>query len=144
MNDDATQIERRMSRSLVLACRGCCCGTDKHPNTDHRAQLDRLEAAGVEVRITPCLGPCRWSNVYVVADTGGDAGGERNGDGHGPSRRQWFGHVLTDARLDQVVAAARGRSVTDAAAGFTPTAAVRARTEQRISHARRRRQHRSR
>ena len=31
--------------STVLVCRGCCCGTAKHPDFDHDGQLDTLRAA---------------------------------------------------------------------------------------------------
>lgn len=57
--------------STVLLCRGCCCGTDKQPDTDHGRQLAALEAA-VEghrpsrLRITNCLGPCGEANVVAV------------------------------------------------------------------------------
>lgn len=53
--------------SVVLACRGCCCGTSKHPGVDHDAQLGVLSAV-TETYATACLGPCRWSNVVAAVD----------------------------------------------------------------------------
>jgi (2Fe-2S) ferredoxin len=68
---------------LVLACRGCCCGTSKHPSTDHDAQLDALRS-DARVEVTGCLGPCRQSNVLAVVDV--------------EARTQtWFAGVLTAA-----------------------------------------------
>jgi hypothetical protein len=69
--------------NVVLACRGCCCGTSKHPGVDHDAQLAVLGAVA-ETHPTPCLGPCRWSNVVVAVDTD---------DG----TQTWFGKVLDPA-----------------------------------------------
>lgn len=74
--------------TVVLACRGCCCGTNKHPHLDHDAQLKAL-AAVADVEVTRCLGPCRWSNVLAVIDT--DSG-----------TQTWFGKVLTPADTDAV------------------------------------------
>jgi hypothetical protein len=78
--------------TIVLACRGCCCGTTKHPDVDHDAQLDALrDAVGDRLEVTPCLGPCRWSNVVAAIDT--------------DTRSQtWFGKVLSDADTTAVVA----------------------------------------
>lgn len=71
--------------NVVLACRGCCCGTSKHPHTDHDAQLTVLAAAvGEDLEVTSCLGPCRWSNVVVAVDP--DTG-----------EQAWFGKVLSPA-----------------------------------------------
>ena len=68
----------------VLVCRGCCCGTDKHPQVDHAAQLEALRAAALShgrARLweVDCLGPCSSSNVVVV----------RSG-----TARRWFGQML--------------------------------------------------
>jgi hypothetical protein len=67
----------------VLVCRGCCCGTGKHPGVDHKAQEARLRAALAEpfarLWVVDCLGTCDRSNVVVVR-----AGGART----------WFGGVL--------------------------------------------------
>ncbi len=64
---------RHDDRVRVTACRGCCCGNaDKHPDTDHAGQLDRLRAmvvrrpGRVEVQTSTCLGPCAQANVVVV------------------------------------------------------------------------------
>jgi hypothetical protein len=66
----------------VVVCRGCCCGTEKHPDTDHDDQVDALRAAAGRLWTVDCLGPCERSNVIVVR---GDAG------------RRWFGEVLDSA-----------------------------------------------
>lgn len=57
----------------IVACRGCCCGTDaKVPGADHEAQLDRLRdfadrnPGTATVRPSPCLGPCEYANVVVA------------------------------------------------------------------------------
>ena len=88
-----------MSLSM-LVCRGCCCGTEKHDDIDHVAQVTRLQAAVASSRrtklyTTDCLGPCERSNVVVV----------RSG-----RERTWFGDVLdtevTAALADWVEAGA--------------------------------------
>jgi hypothetical protein len=54
----------------VLVCRGCCCGTDKHPSTPHREQVSTLRraalAAGARFAVTDCLDACSHSNVVVL------------------------------------------------------------------------------
>jgi (2Fe-2S) ferredoxin len=70
----------------VLVCRGCCCGTAKHPDVDHEAQVETLRRSlpdGTRVRLfeVDCLGPCSRSNVVVV---------RRDGE------RRWFGQILDD------------------------------------------------
>jgi hypothetical protein len=54
----------------VLVCRGCCCGTDKHPSTPHREQVAILRraalAAGARFAVTDCLDACAHSNVVVL------------------------------------------------------------------------------
>jgi hypothetical protein len=54
----------------VLVCRGCCCGTDKHPATPHREQVSILRraalAAGAHFAVTDCLDACSHSNVVVL------------------------------------------------------------------------------
>lgn len=81
----------------VVLCRGCCCGTlDKHPDTDHRLQVDQLRAAaGLGLVVTGCLGNCERSNTIVVlpSPAGRAAGG----------RVTWLGSIL-DAALTQAVA----------------------------------------
>lgn len=73
---------------LVLACRGCCCGTSKHPGVDHDAQLDALRAVAT-VEVTRCLGPCGQSNVLAVVDL--------------ETREQtWFERVLAPADTEAV------------------------------------------
>ncbi|MEU7824786.1 (2Fe-2S) ferredoxin domain-containing protein [Catellatospora sp. NPDC049133] len=93
----------------VVLCRGCCCGTtDKHPDTDHRQQVDQLSAAaGVDLAVTGCLGNCERSNTIVVlpSPAGRAAGG----------RVTWLGRIL-DATLTQAVVdwiAAGGPGVAD-------------------------------
>lgn len=77
-------VAARAARVSVLVCRGCCCGTSKHPDVDHPAQTDTLRRAlpsHVRSRLfeSDCLGPCDRSNVVVVSRDG---------------RRRWFGGVL--------------------------------------------------
>lgn len=77
----------------VLVCRGCCCGTtEKHPELDHEAQLDRIRAA---VAVAPnarlwtvdCLGPCERSNVVVVRRD---------------ATRRWFGELLSESLTEEL------------------------------------------
>lgn len=68
----------------VLVRRGCCCGTDKHPEVDHPAQVAALRDAlppdgRSRLWEVDCLGPCERSNVVVVRAAG---------------TRTWFGGVL--------------------------------------------------
>lgn len=77
----------------VLICRGCCCGTLKHPDVDHEAQLETLRRSlpdGIRARLyeVDCLGPCSRSNVIVVRRDG---------------VRRWFGQIL-DAQVTDVLA----------------------------------------
>lgn len=83
----------------VLLCRDCCCGTDKHPTTDHDRQRALLEAAaddhpGIEVRVVDCLDECDRSNVVVVRRP---RQGQRAAD-----RDIWLGGVLTDRASDEL------------------------------------------
>jgi hypothetical protein len=73
---------------LTLACRGCCCGTSKHPDVDHDAHLDALHAVSPNLEITPCLGPCRWSNVVVAIEDDGT--------------QHWFAKILSDHDIGAV------------------------------------------
>ncbi len=76
--------------TTVLLCRGCCCGTDKHPHTDHDAQRASLEqaahTAGLALRVVDCLDECGRSNVLVVRRPG-----------RRPAERDtWLGGLTTD------------------------------------------------
>jgi predicted metal-binding protein len=79
-------------RTVVLLCRGCCCGTRaKHPQVDHEAQEQLLETAaeqhpGVELRVVDCLDECDRSNVAVLRRPGAPA----------RERDTWLGGLLTD------------------------------------------------
>lgn len=87
-----------LGRPLVTACRGCCCGTAKHPDVDHAALLDRLTAGlgdGARVRTSDCLGPCEESNVVVVAPA--PAARLRG------ARAVWLRGVLDERATDAVV-----------------------------------------
>lgn len=73
----------------VLVCRGCCCGTDKHPDAGHATQLDHLreavaDAPSARLFVADCLGACENSNVVLLRRRGASAG----------RRRLWFGQVL--------------------------------------------------
>ena len=80
------------SGTVVLLCRGCCCGTrNKHPKVDHDGQERVLtEAAdtqfGVEVRVVDCRDECDRSNVAVLRRPGA------------PTRERdtWLGGLLTE------------------------------------------------
>lgn len=90
----------RLDGASVTVCRGCCCGSQtKHPDLDHRAQLERIReevgAAG-RVRVSDCLGACERSNVMVVTPS---AAGRLAG-----ARPVWLGEVLDDDATDDVIA----------------------------------------
>lgn len=90
----------------VLLCRDCCCGTaKKHPDVDHRAQRDEIEAlddpagrrgARVRVRVVDCLDECDRSNVVLVRDFTWNPGGRRPKD-------FWLGGVLSEESTAEVV-----------------------------------------
>jgi hypothetical protein len=78
-----------------MLCRDCCCGTSqKHPRTDHDAQLDAFAAAaaecGADLRVVECLDECDRSNVVVV----------RRPRAPRKERDTWFGGLVTDAATD--------------------------------------------
>jgi predicted metal-binding protein len=87
-----------MSRSrpgpgtVVLLCRGCCCGTRaKHPRTDHDAQQLALEDAAasqpdVALRVVDCLDDCERGNVAVL----------RRPAVLAKDRDTWLGGLLTE------------------------------------------------
>lgn len=77
-----------MAPTSVLVCRGCCCGTTKHPDVDHAGQVEVLRASlppGGKLWTVDCLGPCHASNVVVVRSAAG---------------RSWFGRVLSTGHTD--------------------------------------------
>jgi (2Fe-2S) ferredoxin len=76
-------------RIAVTVCRGCCCGTGKHPDTDHEAQLKQLSQSGIRVRVADCLDVCEHSNVMVVHPNRGQ-------------RPVWLGGVLDEETTAQV------------------------------------------
>ncbi len=80
--------------TTVLVCRGCCCGTDKQPDTDHEKQLAVLEAAvdshrPSRFRVTNCLGPCGEANVVAIRHRDMANRGARLGT-------TWLARVLDD------------------------------------------------
>ncbi len=82
----------------VFVCRGCCCGTDKHPDVDHVRHLAMLHDALAPthaVQVTDCLLSCATSNVVVVRPT---ALGRRHG-----ARPVWLGHVVTDEQITALI-----------------------------------------
>lgn len=105
-NRDSRGRDRRIAAepssldgATVTVCRGCCCGSQvKHPDLDHRVQLERIHA-GVgpsgRVRVSDCLDACERSNVMVVTPS---AAGRRAG-----ARPVWLGHVLDDDATDDVI-----------------------------------------
>jgi hypothetical protein len=103
------------ARTVVLLCRGCCCGTRaKHPRVDHDAQQEALLAAAaatedVEMQVVDCLDECERSNVAVVRHLG-----------RPPKERDtWLGGLLTE-RATRAFAA----WVEDGGAGELPDAVV--------------------
>lgn len=73
----------------VTVCRGCCCGTRKHPDVDHAGQARELRTAiagGGRFRVVDCLDLCERSNVVVVSPS---PSGRRAG-----GRPVWVGDVL--------------------------------------------------
>lgn len=87
----------RQPRTVVLLCRGCCCGTDdKHPTTDHLAQeqalVDAAARGAAEVRVVDCLDECDRSNVAVL----------RSPHVKGKDRDTWIGGLLTRRATDEL------------------------------------------
>ncbi|WP_053709540.1 (2Fe-2S) ferredoxin domain-containing protein [Streptomyces sp. NRRL B-3648] len=87
------------SPCTVTVCRGCCCGTDKVPGVDHRAQLAALKAQlapVARIRAVNCLDACEQANVIVVqpSSAGRAAGG----------RPVWLGLVNDPDATDDIVA----------------------------------------
>lgn len=83
---------------IVTVCRGCCCGTNKHPDVDHASHLQRLSTAlsgYARIRVTGCLNSCEHSNVIVVSPspTARAVG----------ARGIWLRQVLDDDTLAAVV-----------------------------------------
>ena len=84
--------EAKSGRLDVVLCRGCCCGTDKHPDIDHQRQLDTVAAAvetlpAARMVVADCLNRCDFSNVAVVRHR--PAGG-------GKRRTFWLGDMLEE------------------------------------------------
>jgi (2Fe-2S) ferredoxin len=115
------------SGCTVTVCRGCCCGTSKHPDVDHAGQVAALRAGvpgGGRLRLSDCLDVCERSNVVVVSPS---AAGRRAG-----GRPVWLGEVLHADVLDAVLAwvGAGGPGLTDPPADlghhvFSPSRRVR-------------------
>jgi predicted metal-binding protein len=99
--------------TVLLLCRGCCCGTaSKHPRVDHEAQEEALAAAAaqapdVELRVVDCLDECDRSNVAVV----------RRGTGKPAERDTWLGGLLTERATRELA-----QWVSDGADGALPPA----------------------
>jgi hypothetical protein len=88
--------DRARQGTVVLLCRGCCCGTHaKHPRIDHEAQADALDDAArthpdVELRVVDCLDECDRSNVAVIRRMAEPV----------KTRDTWLGGLLTDRATD--------------------------------------------
>jgi hypothetical protein len=84
----------------LTICRDCCCGSaDKHPGTDHDAQLAAIRGALGDrhrVRVSECLRVCERSNVVVVHPT---PAARRAG-----ARLVHLGDVLDDSLVGAVAA----------------------------------------
>jgi len=105
------------SGTVVLLCRGCCCGTrERHPKVDHDTQERALETAadahpGVALRVVECLDECDRSNVAVLRRTGAPA----------RERDTWLGGLLTDratAALEAWIAEGGDGPLPDALSGL--------------------------
>ncbi|GGK40446.1 hypothetical protein GCM10010124_36520 [Pilimelia terevasa] len=101
------------TRSGVVLCRGCCCGSAaKHPDVDHAGELADLRALSdrhpdlLTVRTSECLGPCAEANVLVVRPS---RTGRRRG-----GTTVWFSALDPDAR------AALSRWLADGGPGRAP------------------------
>ncbi|NUP46409.1 MAG: (2Fe-2S) ferredoxin domain-containing protein [Catenulispora sp.] len=97
MSGKKKQTAAAPAASQVTVCRGCCCGrTEKNPNIDHAAQLERLkERLGpARVRVSDCLDVCEQANVIVVSPSsaGRAAGG----------RPVWLGLVGDTEAIDDI------------------------------------------
>lgn len=90
--------------TVVLLCRGCCCGTAaKHPRVDHDTQQLALEDAAdgqpdVALRIVDCLDECDRSNVAVL----------RRPAAPRAERDTWLGGLLTSRATDALADWIRG------------------------------------
>jgi hypothetical protein len=84
------------TRPGVTVCRGCCCGTEKHPHTDHAGQVHRLARSGARVRVSDCLGVCEHSNVVVMQPSPAE---RRRG-----GRPVWLAGILDDDVTHSVAA----------------------------------------
>lgn len=90
-----------------MVCRGCCCGTAKHPEVDHEAQIRTLkhvtgDSSAVELLVTECLGPCGHSNVIRVREVDAD-----------DRRDLWFGGLCTPESTELVAAWLAGAASLD-------------------------------
>ncbi|NUT37916.1 MAG: (2Fe-2S) ferredoxin domain-containing protein [Hamadaea sp.] len=86
----------KTSSCHVVVCRGCCCGTDKHPDVDHAAQLQCIrQVRHASVRVSGCLGDCDNSNnIVVVPSRAGRAAG---------ATPVWLARIL-DPELTEAIA----------------------------------------
>jgi hypothetical protein len=83
-----------IDRVDLVVCRGCCCGTDKHPDVDsaaHLAEIHETAAAlpNTRVLVADCLNRCDFSNVVAV----------RHRPAQGKPRTLWLGGMLEDADI---------------------------------------------
>jgi (2Fe-2S) ferredoxin len=78
-------------------CRGGDCGSrQKHPDTDHRGQLQRFrEVLGQDLVVSRCLDACEHSNVVVVVP---GAAAEREG-----AEPVWIGEVLGPEAAEDIL-----------------------------------------
>lgn len=121
---------------VAVVCRGGDCGSrHKHPNIDHRRQLEVLRAAAVEgggrVVASRCLDACDHSNVVVVIPAS-----QKLEEGETPV---WIGQCNNDLSTEEIAAwIARGgpgaspQPVTVDVQGFHPSRANRHELEEEL------------
>ena len=98
LDSESVTSDGRAAACTVTLCRGCCCGTDKHPDADHEGQLRQLlDGLGTRARVrtTGCLDSCDYSNVFIVQPSvrGRAMGG----------RPSWLRQVLTPELTEAVI-----------------------------------------
>jgi (2Fe-2S) ferredoxin len=102
----------------LRVCRDCCCGTAKHADVDHDAQLgafERLTNGHAEVIKSACLSVCEESNVVVVVPS---TQGRMSG-----GKPVWFSSVLADVTVARIAAWIRegGPGLADLPADLAPS-----------------------
>ncbi len=90
--------------ALLVVCRGGDCGSRiKHPDVDHRQQLDEFKRRrGRAVVVSRCLDACDYSNVVVIVPSSDD---EARG-----AEPIWIGEVNDGETVGDVIACSEDSS----------------------------------